>query len=74
MKNFTTEQIHQYQNIINNTKAGEYELNILFDSIWKSIIPTTFGKQFKENYEKGLFLNITHLTIRTDNHNLYIIS
>ncbi len=74
MEDFTNEQIQQYQSIIDNTNAGEYELNILFNSIWESITPTTFGKQFKENYEKGFFSNITHLTIRTDNHNLYKIS
>jgi len=74
MEDFSTEQILQYQCIIDKTKPGEYELSSLFSSIWESITPTTFGKQFKKNYERGIFSNITHLTIRTDNHNLYKIS
>ncbi len=73
MSLFTTEEIVQYQNIINNTPAGDYELKDLFSSIWASITPTTFGKKFKDNYLEGSFSNITHITVKGDNHNLYSI-
>ena len=74
MKDFTTEQIQQYQSIINNTKDGEYELENLFNSIWKQITPTTFGKQFKNNCDRGIFDGITYLSTKTNNHHLYKIS
>jgi len=74
MKDFTSKEIEQYQTIINNHREGTFELKEIFASIWDSIKPTTFGKQFKMSYEKYTFFNITYVTLRGDNHNMYTIT
>ncbi|MGK0290739.1 MAG: hypothetical protein ACI86H_002198 [bacterium] len=69
---FTQEKVLEYQNIIDNTTSGNYALNVLFDSIWSTIKPTSFGKDFKSNLHR--FTGITWNALHKNNSNFYTIT
>jgi len=70
----TTDEIKEYQFIIDKTDPGKYILRDIFSSIWEELTPTVFGKDFYETYKENLFSNIKFILKKTDNHHTYEIT
>lgn len=67
-------ELTQAQLHINNMPKGTYTLKELFGTLWKNMPnKNTYGKNFKASVIAGQLSNIVFNTIKTNNHNTYII-
>lgn len=71
----TIDELEFVRRIIASRPDGEYDLKGLFGAEWQFIqSPTTFGRKFKAAVLSGRLPQVSHVSIRTDNHNMYRVS
>ena len=74
MSTLNAKQIANARKLIDRMQPGEYELEQIYGSRWKSIdSPTTFGKRFKATVGAGLLDNIKIGGLKTNNHRTYVL-
>jgi len=72
LKTLSQSQIDEAQAIINDTRAGIYELRDIYVDLWESVQnPTSFGMKFKATVVASLLFNIKLCKKKTNNHYTY---
>ena len=72
MKTLPQSQIDEAQAIVNDTRAGIYELRDIYGDLWELVQnPTSFGMKFKATVVAGLLCNIKLCEKKTNNHHTY---